>query len=44
MSYVHLHFGSNPTLVGHLVRHARARRRGRLASTAAAVASVEEGL
>ena len=44
MSYVHLHFGSNPALVGHLVRHARARRRGRLASTAAAVASVEEGL
>ena len=44
MSYVHLHFGSNPALVDHLVRHARARRRGRLASTAAAVASVEEGL
>jgi cobyrinic acid a,c-diamide synthase len=29
MSYVHLHFGSNPALVGHLVRHARACRRGR---------------
>ena len=24
MSYVHLHFGSNPALVDHLVRHASA--------------------
>ena len=43
MSYVHLHFGSNPVLVDHLVRHVGARRRGRMARTTAAV-SVEEGL
>jgi cobyrinic acid a,c-diamide synthase len=30
MSYVHLHFGSNPRVADHLVGHARARRRGRL--------------
>jgi cobyrinic acid a,c-diamide synthase len=41
MSYVHLHFGSNPSLVDHLVRHASARR-GRLAATTA-VASLEGG-
>jgi cobyrinic acid a,c-diamide synthase len=29
MSYVHLHFGSNPAVADHLVRHAGARRRGR---------------
>jgi cobyrinic acid a,c-diamide synthase len=28
MSYVHLHFGSNPEVADSLVRHARARRRG----------------
>jgi hypothetical protein len=28
MSYVHLHFGSNPAVADHLVRHAGARRRG----------------
>jgi hypothetical protein len=26
MSYVHLHFGSNPAIANHLVRHADARR------------------
>jgi cobyrinic acid a,c-diamide synthase len=30
MSYVHLHFGSNPRVADHLVRHARARRQERL--------------
>ena len=40
MSYVHLHFGSNPALVEHLVRHVGARHRGR--RTTAAV-SIEEG-
>ena len=29
MSYVHLHFGSNPRVADHLVGHARARRRER---------------
>ena len=43
MSYVHLHFGSNPVLVDHLVRHVSARRRGRTARTTA-VASLEEEL
>jgi cobyrinic acid a,c-diamide synthase len=43
MSYVHLHFGSNPVLVDHLVRHVGARRRGRMARTTA-VGSLEEGL
>jgi cobyrinic acid a,c-diamide synthase len=28
MSYVHLHFGSNPAVAEHLVRHVGARRRG----------------
>jgi cobyrinic acid a,c-diamide synthase len=28
MSYVHLHFGSNPAVPDHLVRHAEARHRG----------------
>jgi cobyrinic acid a,c-diamide synthase len=41
MSYVHLHFGSNPSLVDHLVRHVGARRRGRVTATSA-VASIEE--
>jgi hypothetical protein len=43
MSYVHLHFGSNPGLADHLVRHVSARRRGHLARTIAVV-PVEEGL
>jgi cobyrinic acid a,c-diamide synthase len=43
MSYVHLHFGSNPDLVDHLVRHVGARRRGRVAVTTAVVLP-EEGL
>ena len=43
MSYVHLHFGSNPVLVDHLVRHVGARRRGRMAVTTAVV-SPKEGL
>jgi len=29
MSYVHLHFGSNPGMADHLVRHVAARRSGR---------------
>jgi len=29
MSYVHLHFGSNPAVAHHLVRRAAAHRRGR---------------
>lgn len=43
MSYVHLHFGSNPVLADHLVRHVGARRRGQMARTTAVV-PVEEGL
>ncbi len=43
MSYVHLHFGSNPALVDHLVRHVGARRLGRMAEPAAVV-SPKEGL
>jgi cobyrinic acid a,c-diamide synthase len=42
MSYVHLHFGSNPAVADHLVRHARARRGGR-AGTPVAVAPPEKG-
>jgi cobyrinic acid a,c-diamide synthase len=41
MSYVHLHFGSNPTLVAHLVRHASARHPAPTTDPAA-VASPEE--
>ena len=43
MSYVHLHFGSNPDLVDHLVRHVGTRRRGRVAVTTDVVLP-EEGL
>ena len=42
LSYVHLHFGSNPVLADRLVRRASARRSGRMAA-AAAVASPQEG-
>jgi cobyrinic acid a,c-diamide synthase len=42
MSYVHLHFGSNSAVPEHLVRHVRARQRGR-AGTPVAVAPPEEG-
>ena len=42
MSYVHLHFGSNPVLVDHLVRHVGARRHGRMAATTAVVSPEEE--
>ena len=42
LSYVHLHFGSNPVLADRLVRRASARRRGRMAA-ATAVASPQEG-
>jgi cobyrinic acid a,c-diamide synthase len=43
MSYVHLHFGSNPAVADHVVRHVDARRRGRL-DEPVAVVSTEEGL
>ncbi len=42
MSYVHLHFGSNPVLADNLVRRGSARRRGRMAATNA-VGSPQEG-
>ena len=41
MSYVHLHFGSNPTVADHLVRHADARRHPRAPATVGHV--VERG-
>jgi cobyrinic acid a,c-diamide synthase len=43
MSYVHLHFGSNPRVADHLVRHVRARRRGRMEVPVAVVSREEEG-
>lgn len=43
LSYVHLHFGSNPTVAGHLVRRLRARRFGGVGEPVA-VAPPEEGL
>jgi cobyrinic acid a,c-diamide synthase len=42
MSYVHLHFGSNPAVADHLVRHAGRRRRGRPAGPVAVTSSMEE--
>jgi cobyrinic acid a,c-diamide synthase len=41
MSYVHLHFGSNPQVADHLVRHVRARR-GRKDEPFAVVSREEE--
>jgi cobyrinic acid a,c-diamide synthase len=43
MSYVHLHFGSNPVVADHFIRHVGARRRGRL-SEPVTVMSLEEEL
>ena len=43
MSYVHLHFDSNPVLADHLVRQVGARRRGRMSRTTPVV-SLEEGV
>jgi cobyrinic acid a,c-diamide synthase len=43
MSYVHLHFGSNPVLAEHLVSRVSARRRGGMAVTTG-VGSPKEGL
>jgi cobyrinic acid a,c-diamide synthase len=42
MSYVHLHFGSNPAIANHLVRHAVARRRDRPGMPVAVASSKEE--
>jgi cobyrinic acid a,c-diamide synthase len=42
MSYVHLHFGSNPAVPDHLVRHVDARRRGRPGAPVAITSSKEE--
>jgi cobyrinic acid a,c-diamide synthase len=42
MSYVHLHFGSNPRVADHLVRHVRARRRGRMDEPVAVMSREEE--
>ncbi|MGH7318659.1 MAG: cobyrinate a,c-diamide synthase [Candidatus Rokuibacteriota bacterium] len=42
MSYVHLHFGSNPVVANHLVRHVGARRRGRLDDAVAVTSPKEE--
>ena len=42
MSYVHLHFGSNPAVAEHLVRHAGARRRGRPGEPVTVTSSREE--
>lgn len=41
MSYVHLHFGSNPAVPDHLVRHADARRRGRPGASVTVTSSKE---
>jgi cobyrinic acid a,c-diamide synthase len=42
MSYVHLHFGSNPAVPEHLVRHADARRRGHAGASVTVRSSKEE--
>ena len=42
MSYVHLHFGSNPAVAEHLVRHAGVRRRGRPGEPVTVTSSKEE--
>ena len=42
MSYVHLHFGSNPAVPDHLVRHAHARRHGRRAAPVTVMSTKEE--
>ena len=42
MSYVHLHFGSNPRVADHLVRHVRARRHGRMSEPLSVVSREEE--
>jgi cobyrinic acid a,c-diamide synthase len=42
MSYVHLHFGSNPRVADHLVRHVRARRRGRIDEPVSVMSREEE--
>ena len=42
MSYVHLHFGSNPAVAEHLVRHADTRRRGRPGEPVTVTSSKEE--
>jgi cobyrinic acid a,c-diamide synthase len=41
MSYVHLHFGSNPAVPDHLVRHADNHRRGRLGARVTVTSSPE---
>jgi cobyrinic acid a,c-diamide synthase len=42
MSYVHLHFGSNPAVPEHLVRHADARRRPHPGASVTVMSSREE--
>jgi len=42
MSYVHLHFGSNPQVADHLVRHLRAWRPGRMNEPVSVVSQEEE--
>jgi cobyrinic acid a,c-diamide synthase len=42
MSYVHLHFGSNPAIASHLVRHVAARRRRRHGAPVTVTPSREE--
>ena len=42
MSYVHLHFGSNPAVPDHLVRHVDARRRDRRGAKVTITSSKEE--
>jgi cobyrinic acid a,c-diamide synthase len=42
MSYVHLHFGSNPRMADHLVRHVGARRRARADEPVSVLSREEE--